>query len=61
MVQIIKHKCCNSVYAACSEPHCYEDKDWQKTLRQASKEGDVIEMVESGSKFQFKICECNHP
>lgn len=59
MIQIVKYKCCQKIFAACTEPECYTDKDWQKSLREYATRGDTIEMIHEGSMFKFGICECN--
>ena len=56
MIQVVKYKCCDAIFAACNEPNCYTEKDWTKNLKQYAKEGCKIEMVES---FKFEKCECN--
>lgn len=59
MIQIVKTKCCGSVFAACIEPDCYTDKDWLKNLKKYVNRGDKVEMVENGTfKFGGK-CNCN--
>jgi hypothetical protein len=55
MIQIVKRKCCGSVFAACVEPDCYTDKDWLKNLKEYVNRGDKVEMIESGTlKFGGK-------
>jgi hypothetical protein len=57
MIQIIKHKCCGKTFAACREPDCFTDKEWQKELRKYVLSDKVtVEMVES---FTFEKCTCN--
>lgn len=55
--QIIKYKCCGKVFAACTEPHCYEDSDWQKDLRKYIKQGHTVETVQRAG-FEFGECKC---
>lgn len=57
MIQVIKRKCCQTIFAGCREPECYTDKDWQKDVRKYSLEGCKIEMIEKGT-FSFGKCEC---
>lgn len=52
-------KCqCGAVFAACAVPDCFEDKDWMKSIRQYSKSGCEIIMVENG--VQFSPCTCDY-
>lgn len=55
--QIVKHKCCKKVFAACCEPECYIDKDWLKNLKKYVLRGDLVEISETGD-FKFGKCEC---
>ena len=58
--QIIKRKCCNTIYAACVEPHCYTSKTWQKDLRLAVKDGDPIETMDADLvKLDSRKCKTN--
>jgi len=56
MIQVIKTKCCGKVFAACQEPYCYTEKDWQKDLRKYVNEGCTVEMTE---KANLETCTCN--
>ena len=56
LIQIIKCKC-GKTFAACCEPECYTDKDWQKELRDYVKNGCTVEMVESGN-WEMESCTC---
>lgn len=56
MIQVVKYKCCESVFAACCEPECYTDSDWLKQLKKYVNRGDKVEMVED---FKFGKCRCN--
>jgi hypothetical protein len=58
MIQILKYKCCGKIFAACSEPECYTDKEWLKGLKQYVNRGDKVEMIEKGTGFKFGKCEC---
>lgn len=58
MVQVVKYKCCDKVFAGCVEPYCYEDSDWMKDIRKYSKEGHLIQMIEQ-KDFEFGECLCN--
>ena len=52
--QVIVCKC-GSQIAGCWEPHCYEDRDWLKNIRDYSKKGYLIKMVSSPSLSE---CKC---
>lgn len=56
-VQVVRYKCCGEIFAACTEPECYTESDWQKNLREYAKRGEIIEIVESGSVRMSK-CKC---
>ena len=56
MVQITKCKC-GSVIAACKEPFCYENAEYQRDTRAYIKKGYTVSMVESND-FQFEKCKC---
>ena len=59
MIQVVKRKCCGSVFAACIEPECYIDEEWLKNLRDYVNRGDTVELVEPGT-FQFSgKCKCS--
>jgi len=55
--QVIKYKCCGETFAACIEPDCYTDAEWQKNLRRYALRGDTIEMIDSNSVTISK-CKC---
>lgn len=55
MTQVIKCKC-GAIRAACAEPDCYTDKDWQRDVRAYVKKGYTVETVQSG--VQFSPCTC---
>ena len=59
MIQVIKHKCCGKIFAACCEPDCYTDKEWLKNLRKYAKRGDSVQMIESGKGLKLEKCLCN--
>jgi hypothetical protein len=59
MIQIVKRKCCGSVFAACVEPDCYTDKDWLKNLKGYVNRGDKVEMIENGTLQFGGKCKCN--
>ncbi len=42
MIQVIRYKCCNKIYAAAVEPHCYTDKEWMNDVRKSALDGDKI-------------------
>lgn len=48
---------CGAKFAACVEPHCYTEKDWQKDLRKYVNEGCRVELVDCAS-FKFEKCRC---
>lgn len=55
-LQVIKCLCGASI-AACTEPECYEEKDWQKELRRYVKMGYTVSLEDAGS-FSFGSCSC---
>jgi hypothetical protein len=57
-VQIISCSNCDAVFAACVEPECYSDAEWQKQLRKYVNRGEKVNLVDSGS-WKFTRCECN--
>lgn len=57
MVQVIKYKCCDKVFAACIEPECYTEKTWLKELRKYVLRGDKVEVVDNAS-IDWGKCEC---
>lgn len=57
MIQVIKCKGCGSVFAACREPECWTDKDWQKDVRDYAKQGHIIGMAERGG-WTLDGCTC---
>lgn len=59
MIQVIKYKCCDKIFAACQEPECYTDRDWTNELKKYVKEGCKVEMKPDGKSFNFEICRCN--
>lgn len=58
MIQVIKTKCCGKIFAACRDPECYRDSEWQKDIRSYASQGHKIEMVEPG-KWKMEKCTCN--
>ena len=42
--QAVKCKCGN-IIAACVEPACYTDRDWQKNIRFYAKKGYEISLI----------------
>lgn len=58
MIQVVKCKC-NSIIAACIEPDCYTDVEWQRNLRKYVKDGYMVEMKEKG-KWCLEMCKCNN-
>lgn len=57
MIQTIRYKCCNVIFAACTEPECYTDDDWVKELKKYVERGDIVEMKESAN-VKFGKCDC---
>jgi len=57
--QIIRYKCCKVVFAACIEPECFTDKDWQDQVRKYVKRGDIVESVDSLEGITLSNCKCN--
>ena len=55
--QIIKCKC-GKTFAACTEPECYTDKDWIKSLRKYVLDGCSVEVVDTNSDWKFEKCIC---
>jgi len=56
--QIIKRKCCGTIFAACIEPDCYIDKGWLKDLKNYVNAGHKVEMIDANSGVQFAKCTC---
>lgn len=53
--QVIRHKCCGKIYAACRVPECYSEASWHKDMRTAIKKGDIVDTLDS---FEFGRCTC---
>ena len=56
MIQITKCPC-KKIFAACREPECYTDADYQKDTRVYIKKGCSVEIVENGG-WSFEECTC---
>lgn len=56
MIQVTKCPC-GKIFAACKEPMCYEDAEYQKETRKYIKNGCKVEMVNSG-EWSFENCTC---
>ena len=56
LIQVVRYKCCNEIFAACIEPYCYSESDWQKDLRKYIKQGHKVEMIKGG--VEFGECKC---
>ena len=56
MVQCINCPC-GKTFAACAEPYCYEDADWQKDMRNYVKKGCTVKMAEK-QNWSFEKCTC---
>jgi hypothetical protein len=56
-------KCSHGIiFAACTEPECYEDADWQRDVRRYIKGGctvDVVTSAEVKELFSQKPCKCD--
>jgi len=48
---------CGKTFAACVEPYCYTEKEWQKDLRKYVLEGCTVDMREAEA-FVFEKCIC---
>lgn len=59
MIQVIKCPC-GKIFAACCEPECYSDAEWQKNMRGYVKKGCKPEMIEHGSGWEFEKCTCKN-
>lgn len=57
MIQCISCPC-GKVFAACREPECYEDAEWQKDMRKHVKKGCSVKMVDNGVGKLFDKCTC---
>lgn len=49
---------CGSIIGACVAPYCYEDKEWQKDLRNFIKQGCTTEYLPCDSSWRLGLCEC---
>lgn len=58
MVQVTKCPC-GKIFAACREPECYTNSDYQKNTRAYIKKGCTVSMVENG-KWEFEECTCKN-
>lgn len=56
MIQVTKCPC-GKVFAACREPECYSDSDYQMETIKYLKNGCTVQMVES-SEWEFEKCTC---
>lgn len=54
--QIVKCKC-GVTFAACAEPNCYTDNQWQRDVREYIKKGCTVDAVEAKS-IEFGDCKC---
>lgn len=48
MIQLICCPCGNG-FAACREPECYEETDWQRDMRKYVKKGCTVKLIENGT------------
>ena len=55
--QIVKCKC-GSVIAACIVPLCYEDREWQKDIRDFKDQGYTIDELPCDGSWHVGQCEC---
>ena len=56
MVQCINCPC-GKTFAACAEPYCYEEAEWQEDMRNYIKRGCSVKMAENGA-WKFEGCSC---
>ena len=56
MIQITKCPC-GKTFAACKEPYCYTDAEYQKDTRAYIEKGCTISMVEPGG-WSLEKCTC---
>lgn len=54
--QVIKCKC-GEIFAACVEPECYMNADWQREMRKCVKKGCTVEIMPCGDAKMSK-CKC---
>ena len=57
MIQVTKCKC-GKIFAACAEPYCYTDAEYQRDTRKYLKQGCTVELVESKT-WNFEKCICD--
>lgn len=57
MVQIINCPCGETI-AACMEPECYKDVEWQRSMRAYVKKGYTVKMANKG-EWSFGKCACS--
>lgn len=48
---------CGGVFAACCEPECYEEVDWQKDMRRYVANGCTVKLIPKG-ELKFSTCTC---
>lgn len=49
---------CGKMFAACLEPECYSDADWQKDMRNYVKKGCSVSMTDEPIAGKFEKCTC---
>jgi len=60
LTQVVRYKCCDKIFAACVEPHCYSEADWQRDVRKHIKQGCRVEMIKGKVKFGTCVCAENN-
>jgi hypothetical protein len=58
MIQTISCPC-GKVFAACVEPFCYEDAEWQSEMRKYIKRGCTVGLIENGHSNPLQKCTCS--
>jgi DTW domain-containing protein YfiP len=58
MIQVTKCPC-GKIFAACREPECYTEADYQRDTRKYIAKGCTVEMVENGT-WKFEQCTCQN-
>lgn len=61
--QLIKHRCCGRILAACREPHCYQNEDWLKIVEENMLKGNFFHVTQDDRELNALwyrgICTCN--
>ena len=56
MVEIINCPC-NKTFAACADPYCFDDPEWQKDKRHYVKKGCTVKLARDGN-WKYEKCTC---